>query len=67
MYLLNNVYNKIKNQKTISVNSYYGVMFRKNRAASQLRNIAYQICLNSKQLLVNYYTNAKLKPYEYMS
>ena len=37
IYLVQNVYNQSKSQRTISLNSHYSVVFRNGRDASQLR------------------------------
>ena len=46
IYLVQNVYNQGKSQRTISLNSQYSVVFRNGRDASQFRYMAYQICSN---------------------
>ena len=54
IYLLQNVYNQGKSQKTISLNSHYSVVFRTLRDASQFRTMAYQICPNDGKWLVDF-------------
>ena len=44
IYLVQNVYNKSKSQRTISLNSHYNLVYRNGRDASQFRTMAYQIC-----------------------
>ena len=66
IYLVQNLYNKGKSQKTILLNSHYSVVFRNGGDASQYRNIAYQICPNDGKYLVNSFTDATSKPYEYL-
>ena len=41
IYLVQNVYNQGKRQRTISLNSHYSVVFRNGWDASQLRTMAY--------------------------
>ena len=43
LYLVQNVYNKSKSQRTVSLNTHYNVVFRNERDASQFRSIAYQM------------------------
>ena len=40
IYLVQNLYNKNKSQRTISLNSHYSVVFRNSRDASQFRTMA---------------------------
>ena len=47
IYLVQNVYNQGKSQRTISLNSHYSVVFSNGRDASQFRTMAYQICPNN--------------------
>ena len=60
---MKNVYNQVKSQQTISLNSHYSVVFRNDRDASQFCTMAYQICLNDGKVLVDSFTNATYKPY----
>ena len=41
LYLVQNVYNKSKSQRTVSLNTHYNVVFRNERDASQFRSLAY--------------------------
>ena len=66
IYLVQNVYNLGKSQRTISLNSHYSVVFCKNRDASQFSTMAYIICPNENKWLVNYFTNATSKPSGYL-
>ena len=49
IYLVQNVYNQGKSQRTISLNSHYSVVFCNGRDASQFRTMAYQICPSDGQ------------------
>ena len=66
IYLVQNVYNQGKSQKTISLNSNYRVVFRNGRDASQFRTMAYQISPNDGKWLVDSFTDATSKPYGYL-
>ena len=66
IYLVQNLYNQGKSQRTISLNSQYSVVCRNNRDASQFRIMAYQICLSNGHWLVDAFTDATSKPYGYL-
>ena len=66
IYLVQNVYNQGKSQRTISLNSHYSVVFRNSQDASQFRTMAYQICPSNGKWLVNAFTYATSKPYGYL-
>ena len=66
IYLVQNVYNHGKSQRTISLNSHYSVVFRNSRDASQFCTMAYQICSSDARWLVDAFTNAMSKPYGYL-
>ena len=66
IYLVQNVFNQGKSQKTISLNSYYSVVFLNGRDALQFRTIAYQICPNYIKWLVDSFTDAISKPFGYL-
>ena len=66
IYLVQNVYNQGKSQRTISLNSHYSVVFRNGRDASQFRTMAYQICPSGGQWLVDAFTDATSKQYGYL-
>ena len=63
IYLVQNVYNQGKSQRTISLNSHNRVVFRNGQDASQFRIMVYQICPNDGKWLVDSFTNAASKPY----
>ena len=66
IYLVQNVYNHGKSQRTISLNSHYSVVFRNGRDASQSCTMAYQICPNNSKWLIDSFTDATCKPYGYL-
>ena len=63
IYLVQNVYNQGKSQKTISLKSHYSVVFRNGWDAWQFRTMAYQICPNDGKWLADSFTDATSKPY----
>ena len=66
IYLMQNVYNQGKSQKTISLNSHYSVVFRNGHDGSGSRTMAYQICISDGQWVVDAFTDATSKPYGYL-
>ena len=66
IYLVQNVYNQGKSQRTISLNSHYSVVCSNGRDASQFRTMAYQICPNYGKWLVVIFTDSTSKPYGYL-
>ena len=66
IYLVQNVYNQGKSQRTISLNSHYSVVFRNSRDASQFLTMAYQICPNNSKWFIDFFTDATCKPYGYL-
>ena len=66
IYLVQNVYNQGKSQRTISLNSHYSVVFRNGIEVSQFRTMAYQICPNDGKWIVDSFSNATSKPYGYL-
>ena len=66
IYLVQNVYNQGKSQRTIFLNSLYSVVCRNSRDASQFRTMAYQICPIDARWLVDLFTDATSKPYGYL-
>ena len=66
IYLVQNVYNQGKSQRTISLNSHYIVVFCNGRDASHFRTMAYQICSSDGKWLLDAFTDATSKPYGYL-
>ena len=66
IYVVQNMYNQGKSQRTISLNSHYSVVFRNSRDASQFRKMAYKICPCNGHWLVDAFTDATSKPYGYL-
>ena len=61
IYLVKIVHNQSKPQSKISLNSQYSVGFFNVRNASQFRTMAYQICPNNGEWVVDSCTDATLK------
>ena len=66
IYLVQNVYNHGKSQRTISLNSHYSVVFRNGRDAFQFRTMSYQIGPSDARWLLDAFTDATSKPYGYL-
>ena len=66
IYLVYNVYNQGKSQRTISLNSHYSVVFCNGREPLQFLTMAYQICPNNSMWLIDSFTDAICKPYGYL-
>ena len=66
MYLVQNVYNKTRNQRTVSLNTHYNVVFRNEREASQFRAFAYQMHPNDAKWLLDAFEVAIKEPFRYL-
>jgi len=66
LYLVQNVYNKGRSQRTVSLNSHYNVVFRNRRDASQFRALAHQMEPNDARWLIDAYDDATKRPYGYL-
>ena len=66
IFLVQNVYNQGKSERTISLLSHYCVVLRIGLNASQFRAMANLICPNDGKWLVDSFTHATLKPYGYL-
>ena len=53
IYLVQNVFNQSKSQRTVSLNSHYNVVFLNRRDASQFRTLAYQMCSDNARWLLD--------------
>ena len=63
IYLLQNVFNQSKSQRTVSLNSHYNVVFRNRRDASQFRTLAYQMCPDNARWLLDAFKCATRGPH----
>ena len=66
IYLVQNVFNQSKSQRTVSLNSHYNVVFRNRRDASQFRTLAYQMCPDNARWLLDAFKCATRKPQGYL-
>jgi hypothetical protein len=65
-YLLQNMYNSGKSQRTVSLNSHYSVVFRNSRDASQFRTLAHQMHPGNAKWLIEAFDDATSRPYGYL-
>ena len=66
LYLVQNVFNQSKSQRTVSLNSHYNVVFRNRRVVSQFRTLAYQMCPDNARWLLDAFKCATRRPHEYL-
>ena len=66
IYLVQNVFNQSKSQRTVSLNSHYNVVFRNRRDASQFRTLAYQMCPDNARWLLDAFKCATRRPHGYL-
>jgi len=66
MYLVQNVYNKGRSQRTVSLNTHYNIVFRNERDASQFRSLASQMQPHDARWLIDAFEDATKEPYGYL-
>ena len=66
MYLVQNEYNKTRNQRTVLLNTHYNVVFRNERDASQSRALAYQMHPNDAKWLLDEFEYATKELFGYL-
>ena len=66
LFLLQNVYNKSKSQRTVSLNTHYNVVFRNERDVSQFRSLVYQVHPGDARWLLDAFNNATKEPFSYL-
>ena len=66
MYFVQNVYNKTRNHRTVSLNTHYNVVFCNERDASQFRALAYQIYPNDAKWLLDVFEDATKELFGYL-
>jgi len=66
VYLAQNLFQKNKFARTMSVNAHYMVLFKNPRDATQFANLARQMYPNRSQFAVEAYKNATREPYSYL-
>lgn len=66
IYIVQNLFGKNKEQRTISLNSHYLVIFKNPRDASQITTLAKQMYPGKTQFLLEAYKDAVSKPNGYL-
>ena len=64
--ILQNLFYRVKEMCTISLNSHYMVLFKNPRDASQINHLARQMHPNKSKFMVEAYRDATLNPYAYL-
>ena len=66
IYIVQNVFNKGKENRTISLNSHYMVLFKNPRDASQITHLAKQMFPGNVKFMQEAFGDATLQPYGYL-
>jgi hypothetical protein len=66
LYLLQNMFNQAKSQRTASLNTHYNVVFKNARDMSQFRTLASQMYPGKFYWLLDAFNDATSKPYGYL-
>ena len=66
LYLVQNVYNKSKSQRTVSLNTHYNVVYCNKRNTPQFWSLAYQMHRGDARWLLNAFNDATKEPYGYL-
>ena len=66
VYIIQNVFDKNKENRTISLNSHYLVLFKNPRDATQIVNLAKQMYPGQNRFLKEAYSDATSRPYGYL-
>ena len=66
IYLVQNVYDKGKSSRTVSLNAHYQVVFRNRRDASQFRVLASQMAPHRSGWLMDAFKDATREPFGYL-
>ena len=66
LYLVQNVYNISKSQRTLSLNTHYNVVLSTERDASQFCSLAYTMHPGDARWLLDAFNNATKKPFGYL-
>ena len=66
IYLVQNVYDKGKSSRTVSLNAHYQVVFRNMRDASQFRVLASQMAPQRSGWLMDAFADATREPFGYL-
>lgn len=65
-FLTQNIFYKGKNQRDLSLNSHYLVLFKNPRDKAQIRHLAQQMCPQNSKFLVEAFSDATSKPHGYL-
>jgi len=66
IYLVQNIFNKSKSQRTVSLNSHYNVLFRNERDAQQFHTLAQQMYPGNARWLLDAFNDATSEQYGYL-
>jgi len=66
IFLVQNVFQKAKEMRTISLNTHYLVLYKNPRDQSQVRVLSYQMFPGQKNFLVDAYADATKQPHSYL-
>ena len=66
IFLIQNLFYKSKEMRTISLNSHYLVLYKNPRDKSQIRNLAYQIFPSTPNFLIEAFSDATQSRYSYL-
>lgn len=66
LYLIQNMFDQGKSQRSVSLNSHYTVVFKNPRDASQFRTLAHRMCPGDAQWLLDAFSDATGRRYGYL-
>lgn len=66
IYLLQNLYNPAKNQRTVSLNTHYNIIFKNPRDERQFRCLASQMHPGNSDWLIGAFKDATSRPHGYL-
>jgi len=66
IYLVQNIFNQSKSQRTVSLNSHYNVLFCNQRDAQQFHTLAQQMYPGNARWLLGAFNDATREPYGYL-
>ena len=66
IYLLQNLYNPAKNQRTVSLNTHYNIIFKNPRDERQFRCLASQMHPGNSEWLIGAFKDATSQPHGYL-
>lgn len=66
IYIVQNIFNKDRAMRTVSLNAHYLVLFKNPRDKTQVRTLAQQMFPSNPRFLVDAFENATAEPYSYL-